>query len=109
MSGEGEAPERPRLQTASHGSVIATRDPKAVLRSGLVSGLGGWLLPTAAPSRGRSQWPDAAAKPSLPLRGQRRPLTGFPIIRPAWQAERHHKPCDRSEEHTSELQSLMRT
>src|SRR3546814_10744267 len=77
MSGEGEAPERPRLQTASHGSVIATRDPKAVLRSGLVSGLGGWLLPTAAPSRGRSQWPDAAAKP-------------------------------RSEEHTSELQSLMR-
>src|SRR3546814_9048522 len=91
MSGEGEAPERPRLQTASHGSVIATRDPKAVLRSGLVSGLGGWLLPTAAPSRGRSQWPDAAAKPSLPLRGQRRPLTGL----------------DRKST-TSELQSLMR-
>ena len=69
------------------------RHPRSTSKTppGLVSGLEGWLLPVAAPSRDVAQWPVAATVPFLPLRGQRRNLTGFPIIRPAGQAGRHHK------------------
>ncbi len=70
-------------KTARTGPLHArARPPPAihVVTARLVSGLGWWGKPCPGPSRGLRLSGLAGISQSLPLRGQRRPLTGFPIL-----------------------------
>jgi len=76
------------MPPVAHRLLIAHRDQSVPDRSRLVSGLrscpGG---PFPAPSRAMRPVAQAGTWTSLPLRGQRRLLTGFPIISPAFSPE----------------------